>query len=377
MIQNHNYIYTSYNNDIYYDIIINNMGHCGSFKKPNKKEEITTLTNNNNKQKYTDNDICGILNIGNNCYFNSGLQIIASCKELIEELNKIKNTKGKIILYLKNAIDELLHNKIYNPEYFLNYFCQKNYDFIKGIQCSSQDFIRTLIRNINSECLSEYNEYNTNNFVVKKINSYPQGKDYSSLEEFIKNNNLYIESKIQSLFSGITKSYSQGTCIHCLNTIKHISYDFFIDINIYLDSINGKQNFSDILKSNFGILDDLTIECKNCHRENVLKSKTCFIKIPDILIFTLERNVGKANNVEIEPNEIIIMDDYLDNNLKTGNYYELFAINIKLGNDINFGHEICQVKRNNIWYEIDDTTGRIINNKSYYDSSYGLFYRKI
>lgn len=162
-----------------------------------------------------------------------------------------------------------------------------------------------------------------------------------------------------------------------MNTIKHISYNFFIDIHIYLDSINGKQNFSDILKSNFGILDDLTIECKNCHRENVIKSKTSFIKITDILIFTLERNLGKADNIKIEHNEIIIMDDYLDNNLKKGNCYELFAINIKLGNDINFGHEICQVKRNNIWYEIDDTTGRIINNKSYYDSSYGLFYRKI
>lgn len=59
------------------------MSHCESIKKPNKKEEITTLTNIINKQKYTDNDISGILNIGNNCYFNSGLQIIASCKELI------------------------------------------------------------------------------------------------------------------------------------------------------------------------------------------------------------------------------------------------------------------------------------------------------
>lgn len=68
--------------------------------------------------------------------------------------------------------------KIYNPENFLNNFWQKNYDFIKGIQCSSQDFIRTLIININSECLIEYNEHNATNYVVNKINSYPQGKDY-------------------------------------------------------------------------------------------------------------------------------------------------------------------------------------------------------
>ena len=104
--------------------------------------------------------------------------------------------------------------------------------------------------------------------------------------------------------------------------------------------------------------------------------------MPNVLIFTLERNLGNPNKVPIIPNNTINMDKYLDKNLKIDSAeYELFAINIRLGSTINFGHEICQVKRNNIWYEISDTLGNVLGNelpKDYYnDSSYGLFYRKI
>ena len=44
---------------------------------------------NKYKNRYNDynnsynQDICGIINLGNNCYLNSGLQILASCRELV------------------------------------------------------------------------------------------------------------------------------------------------------------------------------------------------------------------------------------------------------------------------------------------------------
>ena len=104
-----------------------------------------------------------------------------------------------------------------------------------------------------------------------------------------------MESKIQSLFSDISKSNAKGHCC-CWKDIGNISFNFFIDINIYLDTINVIINFSDVLKSNFRDFSDPSIECK-CGKEKVIKSKATFIKLPNILIFTLERNSGNSNKV--------------------------------------------------------------------------------
>ena len=313
----------------------------------------------------------GIYNIGNNCYLNSGLQILASCDSLIEELDKINISYAKnIIYYLKEAFDYLLNKKItYDPSKFIRYFSEKNNDFILGTQCCSQNFIRTLIRNINEECIKHH--YN----LIDKNDQYYETntkimKDY---EKFIKN--IYPESKIQSLFSGITKSHSKGVCPYCKENIDNYSFNFFIDQIMYLDGFEYKCKFKEVLKENLGCT--LTMGCKNCKKEIEVEEKTRIVKLPEILIFTLERYQGTPNKVKIEPDDILEMSEYIDKSSPVeSTSYELFAINIRFGSTINYGHEICQVKRDGIWYEINDSSVKDIKN-SYFDSSYGLFYRRI
>ena len=119
------------------------------------------------------------------------------------------------------------------------------------------------------------------------------------------------------------------------------------------------------------------MKCPKCKREISIKEETKLIKFPEIFIFTLERYQGETNNVEIKPDEIIYMQKYKDENVIIDfDYYELFAINIRFGRTADFGHEICQVKRNGCWYEIDDWNSKLIKKPSYYDYSYGLFYKK-
>ena len=315
----------------------------------------------------------GIYNIGNNCYLNSGLQILASCDSLIDELDKINISYAKnIIYYLKEAFDYLLNKKItYDPSKFIRYFSEKNNDFILGTQCCSQNFIRTLIRNINEECIKHH--YN----LIDKNDQYYETntkimKDY---EKFIKN--IYPESKIQSLFSGITKSHSKGVCPYCKDKIDNYSFNFFIDQIMYLDGFEYKCTFTEVLKENLGFDCTLTMGCKNCKKEIEVEEKTRIVKLPEILIFTLERYQGSPNKVKIEPDDILEMSEYIDKSSPVeSTSYELFAINIRFGSTINYGHEICQVKRDGIWYEINDSSVKDIKN-SYFDSSYGLFYRRI
>ena len=119
------------------------------------------------------------------------------------------------------------------------------------------------------------------------------------------------------------------------------------------------------------------MNCPKCNKEIVIKEKTNFIKLPEILIFTLERYKEIVNNTWIKPDEIIDMKIYLDNSVNSARTkYQLFAINIRFGKTSDFGHEICQVKRNGEWYEINDTN---VSKKTFdhNDNSYGLFYKRL
>ena len=324
-----------------------------------------------NESKDSSSKICGIMNIGNNCYLNSGLQILASCDELVNKLFKTDSNRG-IIPHIKDAIKSLLTEKMYNPTKFIDYFCSQNSDFIRGSQSCSQNFIRTLIRNMNIDCLYQKDTVNKNN----QYN--PSDKEKSEYEKFLYNNKIYPESNIQSIFSGITKSYSEGKCKYCKTKIDNYSFSYFIDFNLYLDEINSDCYFSKVLNSNIGEPNNLSMDCPKCKREINLKEYTTFIKLPEVLIFTLERYQGGTNDVEIKPDpKPINLQQYIDKNLKVDcTNYELFAINIRLGKNVNYGHEICQVKRDGVWYEFNDRDGHEIKSTSHYDCSYGLFYRK-
>ena len=120
------------------------------------------------------------------------------------------------------------------------------------------------------------------------------------------------------------------------------------------------------------------MNCPKCDEKITCKSVSKFVKIPDIFIFTLERYI-KPNKVPIEPDDFINIDDLVDKSIQSreNNYiYELFAINIRLGNDEFFGHEICQIEDKNNWYTINDKEYHI-KKENYYENSYGLFYKRI
>jgi ubiquitin C-terminal hydrolase len=121
------------------------------------------------------------------------------------------------------------------------------------------------------------------------------------------------------------------------------------------------------------------MKCPKCKEKIQLKSISKFVKIPEIFIFTLERFLVR-NKVPIEPDEFIYIYDLIDescSDIKQDQcYYELFAINIRKGKDLSFGHEICQIKQKNKWYTIDDEDF-YERQREFNEYSYGLFYRKI
>lgn len=323
-------------------------------------------------------NICGIRNYGYNCYFNSGLQIIARCDEFINEIKKYG--KHLFIDYLNDAISKILTKKLYEPFYFFQFYCNINKESIYSQNCS-QSFIRNLIKIINDIIVNS----NFRNLIFKEsIKYHPKNKiELNEYNNFIFLNKIFPQSKPFSIFSGLTKSYSnQIRCKGCGGVIENYSFNQFIDFNIYLDIFKTQTKFSIVLKENLGKEINVMMDCPyvHCNKELILKERTKIIKLPNILIFTLERYFDHTNNVLIEPDEIIDMKDYVDESLKKENtLYELFAINIRLGRTKNFGHQFCEVKINKQWYEINDDYIPIQKNKpssNYFNLSSGLFYIK-
>ena len=331
-------------------------------------EIIKNKLNLNDEEK----NICGIINIGNNCYLNAGLQILSRCYPLIKVLFSSDYKKDELINLFVEAMIILIFkkDKYYNPTKFLECFCKRNNEFVVGQQNCSQDFIRTILRNINDlyEKKIRYEYYHPEN--QEELNAY---------STYLFENKIFPESKPYSIFSGILKINLKGKCTNCKEIINNYSFSSFVDQHIYLNSFNTKCKFSDVLKKNIGQENKASMKCPKCKEKIQLKSISKFVKIPEIFIFTLERFLVR-NKVPIEPDEFIYIYDLIDescSDIKQNQcYYELFAINIRKGKDLSFGHEICQIKQKNKWYTIDDEDF-YERQREFNEYSYGLFYRKI
>ena len=313
----------------------------------------------------------GLINIGNNCYLNAGLQILSRCYPLLIELLKSNYEKDKLMKLLVESLTTLLFSKdkYYNPSKFVEYFCKRNKEFKEGQQNCSQDFIRTILRNINET-------FEKNITYEYYIPSDPVEKN--AYNTFIVENNIFPETKAYSIFSGMLKIHINGICSNCNTEINNYSFSSFVDQMIYLDSFTSRCKFSDILRKNIGKQNKASMRCPYCKEKIVSKSVSKFVRIPDIFIFTLERFLVR-NKVPVEPDEFINIYDLVDESLnidKSQCNYELFAVNIRLGNDISFGHEICHIKDKNEWYTINDKESHVKNHE-YSENSYGLFYRRI
>lgn len=108
---------------------------------------------------------------------------------------------------MKVAFNSLLNKRIYDPEIFINEFCKVNKDFFKRNQNCSQTFIRTLIKNIN-DCYTK----SIFGYSLYEPSDKFENREY---EKFIKSSKAFPESKVISIFSGMTKSHSYGKCPKC------------------------------------------------------------------------------------------------------------------------------------------------------------------
>ena len=151
-----------------------------------------------------------------------------------------------------------------------------------------------------------------------------------------------------------------------------------IQTKIHLD--NEELSLNECLYLN-KICPNYSLVCKKCQKSKELTLK--IVKLPIYLIIMLKRGIienggfTKLKN-EVKYPSVLNVFDYVDQEIikdKSKCEYRLIAINGHSGN-VNFGHYIAVINKNDQWYYISDST---VSKTSQFQiqNALLLFYQKV
>ena len=310
----------------------------------------------------------GMVNLLNDCYIISFIQILFHTPKFLDILKMLKKDDDSIIHKLI-----LVSEFPFNAHYFYELkqsFERFNSEYTNSRPNDSQEFGIDLINYL----ITEQKEPFDDNFDNEILNCQNE-------EELIKNKKIIYENFI--------KTYRIK-----LNEIGKLFV--FNQINIFCSKSFQKPNIS----SNLHI--ELTLQkvMMNCVKIEELinikynQDKTNFINperiviksklasLPNILIISINRvlNNEGINNCQIQFDDILDLGKYIDEDLfdddNKKTTYQLYAIN-KCIHGYKSSHNICIIKIENRWFIFDDdkTSEYIKYDKSNISGSVvGLFY---
>ena len=332
--------------------------------------------------------LIGLLNLGETCYMNTGLQNIIHCKPFINQLFLVITSQFREILNEKiithsfiNLCSSLINNNnnyitinSYNPYSFRKDFCSCHKEYADRGQHDSLEFLRIFLDDISKELnqtkiISQYKELKTEG-KSKEIQNMEYHKFYLRRENSIVVKVFY--SQIMNMF---------------ICECGDVSYSFekILDIPLlFPKEISSEIHLNDLLEKYFrGEKLSWSLTCPKCGKKDAERSKKIKLSIlPEVIIFSLQRfnpTTGVKINKTIKFEEIIDLKSFCDFDFFNGGEiktkYRLFGISNHSGM-INYGHYYSYTKVGDNWYEFNDSLVKPINLPLMSRAAYFFFYEK-
>lgn len=284
----------------------------------------------------------GLVNKGNDCFFNSVMQCVLSITDLTtfySEKSFIEDQK--ISNAFKTFINEYAKKDTLSPEPFMVHLRSK-IKILNGKQQDSHEFLISFINllykelpSVNKEVISDKNEY----FMIKEKNV------------------------IADLFFGLQQT--TVVCNACLNKCTSPSHFTILSLTVFNDLTDSIAQYS---KETL-LHGKNEYNCDNCKLSKITKHSIEIIYYPRILIIQLMRFDGsfrKNDDLVNIPSEIQL----------NGNTYDVIGITCHSG-VLNSGHYVSYCKRNSVWYGFNDlSVTRIQSPPLKKSDAYLVFYEK-
>ena len=322
----------------------------------------------------------GILNSGNTCFINSGLQIFIHCQLFIQKLMqnmKLINHNTPITSNFISICNSMLNSKI---KYigildFKKLFGNKHKLFSGSLQNDSQEFNRIFLEDISQEL----NEVKINTIYRLLSNSDSKSKKMRD-RDFHENFSKKEKSIITQLFyAQIVNIY---TC-KCKSAI--YSFQKILDFPLLFPNqiFNNMITLHELLKFYFQVeYIEFESKCQKCHQIEKHKKELKISRPPEILILSLQRIdliTEKKLQYKVKFPQKLDIFEFVDHDCgyDKESKYDLFGIINHVGR-LNSGHYYSFIKnKDNEWIEYNDAKVNEIKDFSdCSDSVYALFYIK-
>jgi len=331
------------------------------------------------------NSLCGMENLINTCYINSSFQILIHIPQFIKIIMKKQKSGIKIIKEINDIFKQILkiykeYRPIINPKFFVYYFKSNHYTFNNYSQMDSEMFLEELIWEINTE-LGKLQE-KRNNELLSKIEKNEKELNFTNYINEIENETNF---EINDLF--YVYFIHEKECKECGYSTYYFDESPGLKLNFENTEYKSKIDIVSLILDNFNNPIEIKsrILCQKCMKSYDIIEKTRIVKLPKILILSLQK--GNYENTQkipwiVEFREKIGIRQIVDIDLINDSscLYEIFAINNHLGSTPQSGHYFSEIylKKLKAWYSFNDESVDMDPNwKVPKISNYILFYKQI
>eukprot|EP00475_Leptophrys_vorax_P002488 TRINITY_DN11394_c0_g1_i1.p1 TRINITY_DN11394_c0_g1~~TRINITY_DN11394_c0_g1_i1.p1 ORF type:complete len:503 (-),score=100.09 TRINITY_DN11394_c0_g1_i1:52-1560(-) len=220
---------------------------------------------------------CGLGNLGNTCYLNAAIQSLRAVKEIYDDFLLDKEVKQGVAKDLQNLLKNMCSAKCCYPTAVKKSLAKENQEFDDYQQHDAGHAISSILESLESEL----------NHEILYVEDDPSRADEDLSHQLWDQFTKHHGSVVSNTFRGIV--YTSVTCSKCNHTCRNFEISpTLICLSVPESHFKKEVQLEELLRV---FLEETRVRwpCSSCQETKRCKFKTSFGKLPQVLIFRLNR----------------------------------------------------------------------------------------